>query len=171
MNKFNNLSKLIDNLKIKIKKLEQNKKYYPNTLSLYKIILSSSINTKKYIGLLFSNYNNDDSTFSFIKLKNTNHIINYSIVLKVDTSNSTNLSIDSFCSFSLGIKDNSNKIKIIKGSKNYVNVFNNLVNNHIYINTSILYESSNDQELCLIANIDKTCSIVPKKSILKILSF
>lgn len=173
----NQLSKLVDNLKHKIKKLETQTKIHRNgEMQTFRIYASNSKNpSKKYTGLLFNN-NYESSTeltdskdsISFIKLYKNNNIINYSITLKIvynDTKNTDNI-----CTFSLGIRDNNNKIKIIKGSKVQYDILKDVVDEHIIINNTILYEALDNQELCLIANISKKCILVNKKSIIKILN-
>jgi hypothetical protein len=165
------LIKLVDNLKTKIKKLETNKKIHNTSSSMitYKLQMpiTTYFNSKKYVALLFNIHNSDNSNgISFIKLEKTNNIINYSIILKVDHKNTNT---DNICSFSLGIRDDGNKIKIIKGSKVQYDVLQNTIDENIIINNTILYESTDNQELCLIASLSKKCTFINKKSIIKIL--
>lgn len=182
-NSNNDLLKLVDNLKNKVKKLElQSNKKYVEEITTYKIHmpLNNDKNTKnkKYIGLLFNNnYDSSSETFdykdskSFIKLKKNNNIINYSITLKIDTNcKDCDKNKDNLCSLSLGIRDGNNKIKIIKGSKVQYDINKSVVDSHIIINNIIIYESLENQELCLIASLSKKCTVVNKKSIIKILN-
>ena len=179
MSNLNNntyLSKLVDNLKSKIKKLEQNTRV-PQTdeMMTYRIHMpNSNNNSKKYVGLLFNNnydlssdITDSKDSVSFIKLNKNNNIINYSITLKVD---STKDSKDNICTFSLGIKDGTNKIKIIKGSKVQYDILKDTVNGNIIVNNTILYEASDNHELCLISSLSKKCILINKKSIIKILN-
>jgi len=200
MNNYNKLYNLIEKLKDKISKLDN--KSHKNSKNNYlhknnmnnmnnmnninnnkNIFLSYNISSpttcnqnKKFIGLLFNSFVNDDSSncenncknncdssdfSSFIKLKKGIYIINYSIYLDIN-----NKTTDS-CSFSLGIKEKHNsKIRIIKGSKNIVVI--DIVNKFI-VNTTILYSSQDDDELCLIAELNNKIKINSKKSIIKIL--
>ena len=120
------LYKMIDNLNLKINKLDtlvKNKNFNLETRSISKMSNQSlfrayGINypkifdkNKKYIGLLFNeNFNdftsdnnlNSDSKLSFIKLSNGNNVINYSINFDIDESKFNNL--NNICSVSLGIK-------------------------------------------------------------------
>lgn len=172
----NQLSKLVDNLKSKIKKLEnQTKTICTDSMTTYRIHMpiSNNKNSKKYVGLLFNN-NYDTSSditdskdsISFIKLKKNNNIINYSITLKVDSKDIR----DNICTFSLGIRDGTNKIKIIKGSKVQYDILKDVVDSNIIVNNTTLYEALENQELCLIADISKKCTLINKKSIIKILN-
>jgi hypothetical protein len=77
---------------------------------------------------------------------------------------------DNICTFSLGIRDGNNKIKIIKGSKVQYDINKDIVDGHIIINNTTLYEAMEHQELCLIVNISKKCILINKKSIIKILN-
>ena len=183
MNNYQELYKLIENLKGRIKKLDCQKNNKSNTIiNSYRIFypknkdLNKDLN-KKYIGLLFdSNFddfntesnNNPENLISFIKLKKGNIVINYS--LYIDVINTVSKSI--ICSLSLGIKDKvSSKIKIIKGSK-YVFDLNNqslIINNKIQFSNTILYMSNDNEELCMIAELNKKCVINYKKSLIKIL--
>jgi hypothetical protein len=170
------LSKLVENLKSKIKRLEQQpKNTHSESMITYRIHtpISNNKNSKKYVGLLFNN-NYDTSSditdskdsVSFIKLKKNNNIINYSITLKVDSVKDK----DNLCTFSLGIRDGANKIKIIKGSKVQYDILKDAVDGNIIVNNTTLYEALDNQELCLIADISKRCTLVNKKSIIKILN-
>ena len=180
MNNLNNntqLTKLVDNLKTKIKKLEQSKTTKSEEMMTYRIHMpiSNNKNYKKYMGLLFNN-NYDVSSeitdsrdsISFIKLKKKNNIINYSITLKIDMT--VKDIKENICTISLGIRDGSNKIKIIKGSKVQYDIQKDTIDGNIIINNTILYEASDNQELCLIANLSKKCMVVNKKSIIKIIN-
>ena len=169
---YNKLYKLVDNLKEKISKLDNktnkiscikknninclnciNCKNYKNLFLTYKILYPLLENdcekNKKFIGLIF-NSNVDDTSSdcsnetSFIKLKKSNCIINYSI--QIDVVNY--LTIGNTCSISAGIREkHSSKIRIIKGSKN---IFD-LLNNKFTVNNTILYTAEDGDELCLIA--------------------
>jgi hypothetical protein len=155
-------------------------------LSSYRIFYPKiTKNTKKFVGLLFdSNFsdtsgtndlvddnNTDINKLSFIKLNKSNNIINYSITLKVNSllkeSNS-----DTICTFSLGIRElNGNaKVKIIKGSQMQYDIVKNTIDGNIIINNTILFNSVDNQELCLITTLSKHCVLQDKKSIIKILS-
>ena len=186
MNSYKDLYKLIDNLKIRIKKLDY-PKYKNNSLnnSLNNSVINSyrifspaiSKSSKKYIGLLFDDNFNDfntdssnncDKFLSFIKIKKGNLIINFSISFDIKSKINNQI-----FSISLGIRDKtSSKIKIIKGSKNYFNPDNNslIFNNSFQINNTILYACSLDEELCMIGEFDQEMYIINyKKSLLKIL--
>lgn len=177
----NQISKLVENLKTKIKKLETqtkiNKLNGSNEIQTYRIHTPITINSsKKYVGLLFSNNYESSSditdskdSISFIKLGKNNNIINYSITLKVESKNK-DIERDNISTFSLGIRDGNNKIKIIKGSKVQYDINKDTIDGHIIINNTILYEALENQELCLIVNISKKCTLVNKKSIIKILN-
>ena len=177
MNNSNNtqLTKLVDILKTKIKKLEQQKSIKTEEMITYRIHQPITNNHKKYVGLLFNN-NYDLSSeitdsvdsISFIKLKKKNNIINYSLTLKVDIDNKDIK--DNICTLSLGIRDGTNKIKIIKGSKVQIDIKKDIVDNNIIINNTVLYEASDNQELCIIANLSKKIIVVNKKSIIKIIN-
>jgi hypothetical protein len=180
MNNSNNnaqLTKLVDNLKNKIKKLEQSKITKSEEMLTYRIHMpiSNNKNYKKYVGLLFNNnydlsseITDSKDSISFIKLNKKNNIINYSITLKIDM-NVKDIK-ENICTISLGIRDGSNKIKIIKGSKVQCDIQKDTVDGNIIINNTILYEASDDQELCLIANLSKKCMVLNKKSIIKIIN-
>ena len=183
MNNLNNhvhLTKLVDILKTKIKKLEQSNSIKSEELSTYRIHMpvSNNKNYKKYVGLLFNNsydvsseITDSKDSISFIKLKRKNNIINYSITLKIDKINLSSKDIkDNICTFSLGIRDGSNKIKIIKGSKVQCDIQKDTIDGNIIINNTILYEAQDNQELCLIGNLSKKCVVVNKKSIIKIIN-
>jgi len=173
----NQLSKLVDNLKNKIKKIEaQARTTKNNEIQTYRIHVPISNNSsKKYVGLLFNN-NYEASTeitssrdsISFIKLNKYNNIINYSITLKIDSKDTRDK--DNICTFSLGVRDGNNKIKIIKGGKVQYDVTKDVVDGNIIVNNTTIYESLENQELCLIANISKKCTLINKKSIIKILN-
>lgn len=171
----NPLTKLVDNLKNKIKKLENQTKSRKEEIQTYRIHSPiSNSSSKKYVGLLFNNnydtsieITNSKDSINFIKLRKNNNIINYSITLKVDTNLKDKNNI---CSFSLGIRDENNKIKIIKGSKVQYDVLKDTIDGNIIINNITLYEALENQELCLIADLSKNCSVINKKSIIKILN-
>lgn len=168
------LSKLVDNLKNKIKKLEYSK--YPkytnkNEILTWRIHVPANNNSdKKYVGLLFSDdfSENNLNLQSFIKLTKSNYIINYSITLKVDKQDKI-YNFDDNCSFSLGIRDSNNKIKIIKGSKTQYKISSDCVGGNIIVNNTVLYEAIDNQELCLIGNMSNKCSLISKKSIIKLM--
>ena len=180
MNNTNNnvyLTKLVDNLKNKIKKLEQSKTTNSGEILSYRIHMpiSNNKNYKKYVGLLFNNnyeisseITDSKDSFSFIKLKKKNNIINYSITLKIDMI--VKDIKENICTISLGIRDGTNKIKIIKGSKVQYDILKDTIDGNIIINNTILYEALDNQELCLIANLSKKCMVVNKKSIIKIIN-
>ncbi len=180
MNNTNNnaqLTKLVDVLKTKIRKLEQSKTTKSEEMCTYRIHMpvSNNKNYKKYVGLMFNNnydawseITDSKDSISFIKLKKKNNIINYSITLKIDSS--VKDSPDTICTISLGIRDGSNKIKIIKGSKVQCSIQKDTIDGNIIVNNTILYEASENQELCLIANLNKKCTVVNKKSIIKIIN-
>lgn len=173
----NGLTKLVDNLKNKIKKIEnqaKNTKIKTEEIQTYRIFSPLKASSKKYIGLLFSNnydsseeITNSENCFNFIKLKKNNNIINYSITLKINDSIKDKNNI---CSFSLGIRDKNEKIKIIKGSKIQCDILKDLIDDNIIINNTTIYEALENQELCLIADLTKNCVVVNKKSIIKILN-
>jgi hypothetical protein len=190
-NNYNKLYNLIESLKDKISKLDnkKNKVHYikknnikclnnnENSFLTYKI--SSPLNyenncnkTKKYIGLLFNsnlydttdyNYDNSNTQFSFIKLKKSVCIINYSIQFDIIGHQiSTNS-----CSISVGVKErNSSKIRIIKGGKANLDLSNHKLG--VILNNTILYNAEDGDELCLIADINNKIKINPHKSIIKI---
>lgn len=171
----NPLTKLVDNLKNKIKKLENHSKLKIDEIQTYRIHSPISNNSsKKYVGLLFNN-NYDTSTeitdskdsINFIRLRKNNNIINYSITLKINNSTKDKYGI---CTFSLGIRDENNKIKIIKGSKVQCDISKDTIDGSVIINNTTLYEAIENQELCLIADLSKNCNVINKKSIIKILN-
>lgn len=172
----NQLSKLIDNLKNKIKKLENQKKFQTTDMQTYRIHTPiTNDSSKKYTGLLFNN-NYDTSeevvdskdSINFIKLRKNVNIINYSITLKIDNNSKDKNTISTF---SLGIRDEHNKIKIIKGSKVQCDIEKDAIDKNIIINNTTIYEALENQELCLIANISKKCVLINKKSIIKVANF
>jgi len=195
---------LIDNLKSHIKKLDINKNHIKNNdhkdhekthklniMKTFRVCNPCNIKNKKYIGLLFDNNFdqlkddediNIENCASFIKLKRSNNIINYSITfdikeeLPIDTTGtllSNILKDETTCNYclTLGIKDKkSSKIRIIKGSKNIFNLSTVvIVNNKFIVNSTILYSSNDDDELCLIAELDDKLTVNSKKSLIKIL--
>jgi hypothetical protein len=186
MNNSNNntyLTKLVDNLKSKIKKIEQHaKNVHSGEMITYRIHMpiSNNKNSKKYVGLLFNNnydissdITDSKDSISFIKLKKNNNIINYSITLKIDSIKDLKdikEGKDNICTFSLGIRDGTNKIKIIKGSKVQYDILKDIVDGNIIVNNTILYEALDNHELCLISSLSKKASLINKKSIIKILN-
>jgi hypothetical protein len=158
----------INKLKTKIKKIELLKKNDVPIFITNKIILHKELNDKKkFIALQFSDdYDKNDNNKSFIKLQKKYQIINYFITIKMDDYCKNN---KDYCSFTLGIKEN-NIIKTIKSSKTYC-LSTSIIDNHITISNTIIYSSSGNQELCLIAQLPLNCrNIIPDKSILQILS-
>ena len=136
-------------------------------ISTYKICIPQLDNlkiNKKYIGLIFDN---NEKKSSFITLSKNVYIINYYITIIVNDIHEKNST--HFCS--LGIKNsNVNKISIIKGSKNFINVKNNLHSELIIIKDTIIYEAPTTQEICLITDFNKKCNIIEDKSIIKIVA-
>jgi hypothetical protein len=164
---------LINNITKQINKIESitiNKTGRTNNdkkgVNIYKICNPQIGNikaNKKYVGLIFLNNENKSS---FITLSKNVYIINYYITIIVNErggGGSTNY----FCS--LGIKNSDvNKISIIKGSKNFINIKNNLNNDTIIIKDTIIYEAPINQEICLITDFNKKFNIIEDKSIIKI---
>lgn len=164
----NQLCKLVDNLKNKIKKIENNNSNKHNILT-YQLSYPDIIkNNKKYTSLLFEDINNNMKNTSFVKLYNKNIIINLSLTLKIIQSKNDN-SINNVCYVCIGIREDNDKIKIIKGGKFQFDTSKHVLDNHIYINNTLLYDATIGQELCIITSFNKKCNIVSKKSILKIL--
>jgi len=173
-NSKDNINVLLDTLKQKIKSIDKNTSNNSNKIKTFCISLPTKY-SKKYIGLLFDDCDNDDYTDnsdsnssikkSFIKLCNySNYIINYSIHLKIETNNIIDHSF-----FSLGIKEKNNKnIRIIKGSKQQFINKNIAINNNIIINNTVIFSSDKDQELCLIAELGYDVKVMSKKSIIKL---
>ena len=174
-NSKDNINVLLDTLKQKIKSIDKNTSNTSNKIKTFRISLPQKY-SKKYIGLLFDDCDNDDYTDnesdsntstkkSFIKLSNhSNYIINYSIHLKIESTNMIDYSF-----FSLGIKEKNNKnIRIIKGSKQQFNNKNIAINNNIIINNTVIFSSDKEQELCLIAELSSECKVISKKSIIKL---
>ena len=135
-------------------------------INIFKIsnpLINNIKTNKKYIGLIFIS-----DTFiksSFITLSKNVYIINYYITLKIDDRNIFNNNYF----FSLGIKNNDlNKVSIIKGSKQHINIKNNINDNQIIIKDMLLYEAYDNQELCLIAEFNKRSKIIEDKSMIKI---
>lgn len=135
-------------------------------INIFKIsnpLINNIKTNKKYIGLIFIS-----DTFiksSFITLSKNVYIINYYITLKIDDRNIYNNNYF----FSLGIKNNElNKVSIIKGSKQHININNNVNDNQIIIKDMLLYEAYDNQELCLIAEFNKRSKIIEDKSMIKI---
>ena len=174
-NSNDNLNNLIEDFKKKIKTIDKQSNNSLHKTKTYRISMPKKY-SKKYIGLLFDDCDNDDYTDnesdsntttkkSFIKLCNySNYIINYSIHLKIETNN-----IIDYSFFSLGIKEKNNKnIRIIKGSKQQVINKNIAINNNIIINNTIIFSSDKEQELCLIAELGSDVKVISKKSIIKL---
>jgi hypothetical protein len=187
MSNNKDLYKLIENLNLKIKKLDTQIKSKPisslNNIQNNTIIKAYSISypnnhdkNKKYIGLMFDENFDDFSTETnissknkspFIKLKKGNNIINYSLCLDIDNFNSNQLNY--IC---LGIKDKtSSKVRIIKGSKYIFNLNNKyqIINDKLIINNTIIYMSDNNEELCMITDLTSKSKINSSKSLIKIL--
>jgi hypothetical protein len=175
-NSKENINILLDTLKQKIKCIDKNTSNSNNKVKTFRISLPKKY-SKKYIGLLFDDCDNNDFTDndsdsnsttkkSFIKLSNySNYIINYSIHLKIESINN----IIDYSFFSLGIKEINNKnIRIIKGSKQQFINKNIAINNNIIINNSIIFSSDKEQELCLIAELGSDVKIISKKSVIKL---
>ncbi len=171
-NSKDNINILLDTLKQKIKSIDKNT---TNKIKAFRISLPQKY-SKKYIGLLFDDCDNDDysdneldsntsTKKSFIKLSNySNYIVNYSIHLKIETNN-----IIDYSFFSIGIKEKNNKnIRIIKGSKQQFINKNIAINNNIIINNTVIFSSDKEQELCLIAELGSDVKVISKKSIIKI---
>jgi hypothetical protein len=136
-------------------------------ISTYKICIPQLDNlkiNKKYIGLIFDN---NEKKSSFITLSKNVYIINYYITIIVNDIHERNSNY--FCS--LGIKNsNVNKISIIKGSKNFINVKNSLHGELIIIKDTLIYEAPTTQEICLITDFNKKCNIIEDKSLIKIVA-
>ena len=175
-NSNDNLNNLIENFKQKIKTIDKQSSNNSYRTKTFSISLPKKY-SKKYIGLLFDdsfddNISDDKSDNDYVKKKSflrldndSNYIINYSIQLKIESSN---FNENSF--FSLGIKEKNNKnIRIIKGSKQKFNNKLIAINNSIIINNTIIFTSDKDQELCLIAEIGSDVKIINKKSLIKLL--
>jgi hypothetical protein len=168
---YKDIYKLIDNLKIRIKKLDtlRRNSYF---IKSYNISLPTH-NNKIFIGLLFdenfndfcTNSENSNTKISFIKLKGST-IINYSLLLLIDKIPE----VHTICSICFGIKTDQSKVRIIKGSKYIFDISNknNLVNNQIIINNTIIYSANMHDELCMIAVLHDKCKIITKKSIIKV---
>lgn len=140
-------------------------------INIFKIsnpLINNIKTNKKYIGLIFIS-----DTFiksSFITLSKNIYIINYYITLKIDDKNAFNNNNNNYF-FSLGIKNNNlSKVSIIKGSKQHINIKNNIINNQIIIKDMLLYEACDNQELCLIVEFNKRSKIIEDKSMIKIVS-
>ena len=158
----------INRLKTKIKKIELiKKKNVPNFITNKIIIHTQLDDKKKFIALQFNDdINKNDNNKTFIKLQKNYHIIHYFITIKIDDIDKNN---KDYCSFSLAIKEN-NKIKTIKSSKTYC-LLTSVIDKHITIGNTIIYASTENQELCLIAQLPLNCrNIIVDKSILQILS-
>ena len=184
------LHKLIEGLNTKIKKVEnqvKNKTIEIVNKNIPKISLikgysisypKNNDKNKKYIGLLFDDNFNDFSSeskdkskskLSFIKLKKSNCIINYSICVDVIEISS----IPTLNSVCLGIREkNSSKVRLIKGSKCIFDLANKsiILNDKIIINNTIIYMSEDSEELCMIADLNCKCKINSSKSLIKIFS-
>lgn len=140
-------------------------------INIFKIsnpLINNIKTNKKYIGLIFIS-----DTFiksSFITLSKNIYIINYYITLQIDNKNTFNNNNNNYF-FSLGIKNNDlSKVSIIKGSKQHINIKNNIINNQIIIKDMLLYEACDNQELCLIVEFNKRSKIIEDKSMIKIVS-
>jgi hypothetical protein len=158
----------INKLKTKIKKIELLKKNDVPIFITNKIILHKEFDDKKkFIALQFGDeFDKNDNNTSFIKLQKKYQIINYFITIKIEDYDKNN---KEYCSFTLGIREN-NKIKTIKSSKTYC-LSTAVIDKHITISNTIIYLSSENQELCLIAQLPLNCrNIIADKSILQILS-
>jgi hypothetical protein len=188
MNNSKDLNKLIDILKNKIKNLDNirpkqllkktnNNQINNNQIYSYRVFNpKNNVTNKKYIALLFDNNSNDFETDSsnniknlipFIKLSKGNLIINYSIIIEISEK------INKYCSIAIGIKsinEQNSKIKIIKGSKYAFNPSDEVIENKIQINNTLLYACSEEEELCIISEFYNTCSVNYKKSLIKILN-
>jgi hypothetical protein len=173
-NSKDNINILLDTLKQKITSIDKNTSNNSDKIKAFRISLPQKY-SKKYIGLLFDDCDNDNYTDneydsniskkSFINLCNySNYIINYTVHLKIESTN-----IIDYSFFSLGIKEKNNKnIRIIKGSKQQFINKNIAINNNIIINNTIVFSSEKDQELCLIAELGSESKIISKKSIIKL---
>jgi hypothetical protein len=170
---INNITKQIN--KIELITANQNRintknNKVPNThCNTYKICNPQIGNikaNKKYVGLVFLN---NEVKSSFITLSKNVYIINYYITITTNINTTNERYNTNFCS--LGIKNsNMNKITIIKGSKNFINIKNNLYSETIIIKDTIVYEAPTTQELCLITDFNNKYNIVEDKSIIKIVA-
>lgn len=187
-----NLYKMIDELNQKIEKLDNiNFKIEPkiktktiikpiplNSIHTYSLIYTKNNTDKKYVALFFNENNNlfdsdnplkinDNNLLSFIKLNKSNILINYYISIELEQIPKNS----SQCCIFIGIKTNSSsKVKIIKGSKIQFDLTTwPISNNKIYISNTILYNSSPNENLCMIVNLPQYANINNSKSILKIL--
>lgn len=175
-NNYKSLYKSIENLKTKIKKIEHLiNSTSSNMLSIHKISYAKNQDSnKKYIALVFNiNMDSSDSSDSqaihYIKLKKGNCIINYSLSFDVPVSkNDVKIS-----SVALGIKDmcSSTVFKLIKGSKCIFDVGKKayMSNGKYIINNTIIYTASNNEELCMIAELNTGTKIYSEKSLIKII--
>ena len=194
MSNSQNLYKLIDNLKNKIKNLDKIKSFDKfktfdksglnknicvtnSVINSYRIFNPKNNTTnKKYMALLFDDNfndfesdssNNNKNLMSFIKLSSGNIIINYSIIIEISSKPKQN----TYCSLALGIKSiYDGKIKIIKGSKYVFDSSLDTIEDKIQINNTLLYVCSEDEELCIISEFYNTCSVNYKKSLIKTLN-
>jgi len=162
---INNITKQINKIEsIAINRTSRTNSNIKKGINTYKICnpqIGNMKANKKYVGLIFLN---NESKSSFITLSRNVYIINYYITIIVNGSGGNS---NYFCS--LGVKNSDiNKISIIKGSKNFINIKNNLNNDTIIIKDTIIYEAPINQELCLITDFNKKCTIVEDKSIIKI---
>lgn len=134
----------------------------------------NSINSKKYIGLMFYETENIDDSCTesfnesyrvFLEL-DVIYIINYSIVFTINEINENNK-----YSVFLGIKKRgSDKINVIKGSKIlFDSDTSNSNETKITINNTLIHSNKEESELYIIAQLDKNCIINSKKSYIKIL--
>jgi hypothetical protein len=128
-----------------------------------------NIKTKKYIGLMFyeTENNNCEKYHIFLEI-DTAYIINYSIVFTINKINELNE--NNKYSVFLGTKNKSSqKINVIKGSKILFDANNDEENAKITINNTLIYLNKEESELYIIAQLDKNCVINSKKSYIKIL--
>jgi hypothetical protein len=175
---INNITKQINKIEsITINKIESiainksgrgnNDKKGVNTYKICNPQIGNIKANKKYVGLIFLN---NESKSSFITLSRNVYIINYYITIVVNErggGGGGGGGANYFCS--LGIKNSDvNKISIIKGSKNFINIKNSLNNDTIIIKDTIIHEAPINQEICLITDFNKKFNIVEDKSIIKI---
>ena len=150
-------------------------KYYEYRVDYPKVCNNTnSINSKKYIGLMFYETENIDDSCTesfnesyrvFLEL-DAIYIINYSIVFTINEINENNK-----YSVFLGIKKRgSDKINVIKGSKIlFDSDTSNSNETKITINNTLIHSNKEESELYIIAQLDKNCIINSKKSYIKIL--
>ena len=169
---INNITKQINKIELitgnqnRINTNNQNKVFSAqcNTYKICNPQISNIKANKKYVGLVFLN---NEVKSSFITLSKNVYIINYYITITITKNDNCERSSTNFCS--LGIKNSDiNKISIIKGSKNFINIKNNLHSETIIIKDTIIHDAPITQELCLITDFNKKFNIVEDKSIIKI---